>query len=120
MQSVTPEYVSSVLARFSDCSLVFITALKKAQVIVYLGCFSEAESKTLRLTIDGVDSDSCCAPGDAARHERHVKRSGAFAGSLPQVIQIGKEREIDDGERDVPDHQETKQSDLSRGDQPLR
>lgn len=28
MQSITPEYVSSVLARFRDCSLVFITEMQ--------------------------------------------------------------------------------------------
>lgn len=54
------------------------------------------------LTINGVDSNSRCAPGKAAGYKRHVERSRSIDTSFAQVIQVGKEREIDDGERNIP------------------
>lgn len=54
------------------------------------------------LTIDGVDRDGRCAPRKAAWYEGHVEGSGTIGASFTQVIQVGKKREVDDGERNVP------------------
>lgn len=70
MQSVTPLYVSSVLPRFSDCSLVFIT-----ETHTHTQSSGEYTPFTVHyiavpllplLTIDGVDRDGRCAPRKAA------------------------------------------------------
>lgn len=67
----------------------------------------------LLLTIDRVDSNSRCAPRNAARYKRHIERSGPIYTSLTQLIQVGKKREIDDGERNIPAQREKKTDDES-------
>lgn len=58
------------------------------------------------LTINGVDGNSRCAPRKAAGYKRHVERSRPIYASFAQVIQVGKQREIDDGEWNVPTKRE--------------
>lgn len=54
------------------------------------------------LTINGINRHGRRAPSEAARQEGDVERGGPLHAPLAQVIQVGKEREVDDGEGDVP------------------
>lgn len=51
------------------------------------------------LTINGVNSNSRCAPCNAAWEKGHIEGSWSFSTSFPQIIQVGKEGEVDDRER---------------------
>lgn len=103
MQSVTPLYVSSVLPRFRDCSLVFITESTHTELRSNRQQQPTVRtSLELRLTIDGVDGNGRCAPREAARNKRHIERSRPVHASFAQIIQVGKKGKVDDGERNIP------------------
>lgn len=61
-----------------------------------------------QLTINGVDSDGCRAPREAAWYKRDIKRSGAIHVFFTNVVQVGKKRKIDDGKGNVPGERQNK------------
>ena len=59
----------------------------------------------LSLTVDRVDGHRGGAASHAARQEGHVEGGGTLGPSLAQLIQIGKQGEVDYGERHIPGRQ---------------
>ena len=63
---------------------------------------SPTRAQAWALTVTGVDSHGSRAPSHAAGQEGHVERRLLPRCRPAQLVQVGKEGEVDDGEGDVP------------------
>ena len=54
------------------------------------------------LTVHGVDGHGGSAAGQTPGDEGHVEGGGALSTPLAQLVQVGEQWEVDNGERNVP------------------
>ena len=103
-QSRNPEYVSSLMPRCSDWRRVLTTA-RGTQVSVRPQPGPTPQpcpAPSWAPTVTGVDGHGSRAPSHAAGQEGHVERRLLPRCWPAQLVQVGEEGEVDDGEGDVP------------------
>lgn len=98
--------MSSLTPRWSDWSRVFTTAGGRG-----VSVRPRSQSTPLphsphpqpgALTVTGVDGHGRCTPSHAAGQEGHIERRLLPRCRLAQLVQVGEEGKVHDGEGDVP------------------